>query len=375
MAGIYIHIPFCKQACHYCNFHFSTNLDREAAVVDAICKEINLRKDFLEDKKIETLYLGGGTPSLISQESFEKLLKHLSACFDLGDLKEFTLEANPDDISLEHLSMWKEIGVDRFSLGVQSFFDEDLVYMNRSHNSAQSYKSIELIKKAKFKNFSIDLIYGGHTTTAGMLLTNINEAVQMDIPHLSVYGMTVEKKTALHAFIEKGDLEKLDNSKQALQFTLLMEQMEEEGFEQYEISNYCKDKKYAVHNTNYWKAKPYLGFGPSAHSFDGNQRTWNIADNNAYVKAIESNSSFGTNEILSDKDKYNEYLLTGFRTKWGVQLKKIQNEFESFSSNFELILEKQMLAKTISDENGVLTLTPDGKLIADNVIAEFFATT
>lgn len=374
MSGIYLHIPFCKQACHYCNFHFSTNLDREADVVDAICKEIVLRKDFLFDKNIETLYLGGGTPSLISRESLEKLMKQLSTSYELTGLKEFTLEANPDDITEENLSMWKDIGVNRFSLGVQSFFDEDLVYMNRAHSSKQSYKSIELIRKARFANFSIDLIYGGHVTSSGMLLTNIHEAVQLKIPHLSIYGMTVEEKTALHSFIEKGKLEALDDAKQAFQFNLVMDQMAEDGYDQYEISNYCKDRKYAKHNTNYWKGAAYVGFGPSAHSFDGLKRSWNISDNNAYVTSIENGELFSKEELLTDKDKYNEYLLTGLRTKWGVSLEKIETEHKAFLSVFKTALENQKDSKKIIVDSGKLLLSKEGKLIADNVISEFFAT-
>jgi len=335
---------------------------------------MNLRKDFLPEKKIETLYLGGGTPSLISQKSLNTLLDNLSKHFDISDLKEFTLEANPDDITVENLAMWKEVGVDRFSLGVQSFFDEDLEYMNRAHNSKQSYKSIERIKKAKFANFSIDLIYGGHTTTSGMLLTNIHEAFQLKVPHMSIYGMTVEEKTALVSFIEKGTMEPIDDAKQAEQFILVMDQLAEDGYEQYEISNYCKDQKYAIHNTNYWKGAAYVGFGPSAHSFNGNQRTWNVADNNAYVKAINEGGAYSKNEELSAKDKYNEYLLIGLRTKWGVQLNTIKTDYQEFITTFEDALRKQTQAKMIVSTGDEITLSQKGKLVADNVISEFFAT-
>jgi len=374
MVGIYIHIPFCKQACHYCNFHFSTNLDREEAVVQAICSEIRMRHDFLQEKKVASLYLGGGTPSILSQASLEALLKQIEKFYDVSELEEFTIEANPDDITAQSLALWHTLGINRISLGVQSFFDEDLEYMNRAHTSKQSYRSIELIKKSKIKNFSIDLIYGGHTTTAGMLLTNINEAVQLKIPHLSVYGMTVEKKTALHAFIEKGELSPLDEEKQALQFTFLMDQMEEEGYEQYEISNYCKKRKYALHNTNYWKAKPYIGFGPSAHSFNGEQRMWNISDNNAYVKAISNKSAYSETEILTKKDKYNEYLLTGLRTMWGVDMKRVETDHKSFLNVFEAGLARQLKTKMLVKEDNQITLTKEGKLVADNVIADLFET-
>ncbi len=374
MSGIYLHIPFCKQACHYCNFHFSTNLDRESAVIDAICREIQMRKDFLPTKKIETLYLGGGTPSVISEESLKNLIAELSEVYDLSSLREFTLEANPDDITVENLEMWKEVGVNRFSLGVQSFFDEELEYMNRAHSSSQSYKSIDLIRKARFANFSIDLIYGGHLTSSGMMLMNIHEAVQLKIPHLSIYGMTVEEKTALHSFIQTGKMDPIPETKQAEQFSLVMEQMAEDGYEQYEISNYCKSKKYALHNTNYWKGASYVGFGPSAHSFNGEMRAWNISDNNAYVKAIDGGASYSKEERLSDKDKYNEYIMTGLRTKWGVNRAIVTNEFAAFADTFEAGLAQQLESKCIEEKEESFVLTQTGKLIADNVISELFAT-
>ena len=341
-------------------------------MIDAICAEIELKQDYLKDTEVETLYFGGGTPSVLKEHHFQKLIGALKGICTLESLKEFTIELNPDDVHEENIAIWKDISVNRISLGIQSFFDEDLEYMNRSHTSAQAYKSVELLNKKGFKNISIDLIYGGHTTSSGMLLTNINEAISLKVPHMSIYGMTVEKKTALHSFIEKGKYPALDDDLLSLQYMLLMETMEEEKYEHYEISNFCKKSKYALHNTNYWKQKSYLGLGPSAHSFNGSERSWNIADNLAYIKAMETGETFNKTEILTDKNKFNEWVMTSLRTKWGCALRLFSDQYAQFEASFRKTMQSHIQGNFAVVENDALVLTKEGKLISDNLISEYF---
>lgn len=329
MAGIYIHIPFCKQACSYCDFHFSTNFSRKQAVIDAILNEIEIRAPYLEGEKIETIYFGGGTPSVLSQQELNAIFEQLYQCFPISKQVEVTLEANPDDLSIPKLKELVSSPVNRLSIGIQSFFEEDLRFMNRAHSAKEALASIQNAQQLGFESLNIDLIFGGQTTSDKMWEKNLTQFVDLKIPHLSAYSLTVEEKTALAHQIEKGKLSPLDDSKNYRHYLRLQEFIQANGYEQYELSNYCTNKAFSKHNTAYWFGKKYLGIGPSAHSFNGTSRQWNVKNNIAYVKAIESGTAFFEEETLSEEDQYHEYLITSLRTKWGINLSEISSRFSN----------------------------------------------
>ena len=373
MAGIYIHIPFCKKACHYCNFHFSTSTDGIESMLNAIEKEILLRGD-LHNTTIETIYIGGGTPSLISVRLLNKLLDSIRSKYNLVSDAEITLEANPDDINKESAIAWKDLGINRFSIGIQSFIEKDLIWMNRAHNAIQSRSCIETIQNAGFDNFSIDLIYGSHGQTMDQWNNNLEIAYSYDIPHLSCYALTVEDGTALHKMILNKKKEPVDTDNQSLFFEALIESTRKAGYEHYEISNFAKPGMESKHNSSYWEGIPYVGFGPSAHSFDGNKRRWNIAHNMQYVKSIENNSILFEEETLDEVDKLNEYIMTSLRRKnglkkahilthWGLQsLDKIDKEIMPYVNS----------GKVLNTENQYI-LTDEGKFFADGIAAALFS--
>ncbi len=335
MAGIYIHIPFCKQACSYCDFHFSTKLSGKQNFIDALLKEIELRASYLENEKVETIYFGGGTPSLLSQEELDLIVDQLQKNFFIDSTAEITLEANPDDLSRLKLKELASSPINRLSIGIQSFFEKDLRFMNRAHSATEALNSIQDAQNIGFENLNIDLIFGGPTTSDGMWEKNLEQFVKLKIPHLSAYSLTVEEKTALAHQIEKGRVSPIDDSKNYRHYLALQEVIQANGYEQYELSNYCNNEQYSRHNTAYWFGKKYLGLGPSAHSFDGNSRQWNVNNNIAYVKAIKSGAPFFEKEILSEIDQYHEYLITSLRTKWGVQYVDISTKFsKSIQTHF-----------------------------------------
>ena len=313
MAGIYIHIPFCKQACSYCDFHFSTQLSNKEKVLKALEEEIQLRSNYLRDEIIETIYLGGGTPSLLNKAELNSIFSTIQENFLLADQPEVTLEANPDDLSIEKLTALRETPINRLSIGVQSFFDEDLRFMNRAHSSSEAITSIKNAQRLGFENISIDLIFGSQTTTNEMWQENLAQFFEFNISHLSAYSLTIEEKTALAHNIEKGVASSLDEDKNYQQYLLLQKAIQQNGFEQYELSNYCKNESYSRHNTSYWQGKKYLGIGPSAHSFDGISRQWNIKNNTLYCKSIQQKLPNFEREVLTEIDRYHEYLITNLR--------------------------------------------------------------
>ena len=371
MAGIYIHVPFCKQACHYCNFYFSTSLGNKEKFVKALIAEIELSKDYLQGEKIETIYFGGGTPSLLTKQEIESIVNKLSAHYDLSGLKEFTFETNPDDLDKEKIGELKELGklgLNRFSIGVQSFFDADLKYMNRAHNSAEALSSIKRVQDAGFNNITIDLIYGTPTMNDESWLKNLETAFSLNVPHISSYALTVETKTALDKRIRKGESLPVNEEQSARQFQILMAEMKKAGYEQYEISNFAKPGHYAVHNSNYWSGKKYLGLGPSAHSYNKVGRRWNVANNGNYIQAIRENKIPFEEEILTEAQIVNERIMTSLRTMWGMRIA------ECGMRNAELI---QEALKTINPsyyiyKDGVLTLTDEGKLFGDAISSALF---
>lgn len=371
MAGIYIHIPFCKQACSYCDFHFSTNFEKNRTqLIDSICRELEIRKDYLTGETIKTIYFGGGTPSLLRVHEIEAILNSISNNFETDSEMEVTLEVNPDDVSENQLNNWKKCGVNRLSIGVQSFLKADLAWMNRAHNENESQKAIELAKSHGFL-LTIDLIYGLPNTSLKKWDYNIQKAIDVAPEHISAYCLTVEQKTTLAKWVKDNKIKPADEDEQASQFLYLVDKLSEHGYEQYEVSNFARDGHYAKHNSNYWLGINYLGVGPSAHSFDGKSRSWNIANNAQYIKKITENQSFFEVEQLSNKNRFNEYLMTGLRTKWGVDFKKL-NTIHNIPNAIMQKIDNYEKEGYLNKESDKLILTNKGKLIADQIASELF---
>ena len=373
-AGIYIHIPFCKQACTYCNFHFSTSLKHKEEIISAIITEITLRKQFLEGKTIQSIYFGGGTPSLLTSPELNLILENIAASFTIENDVEITLEANPDDINTQKLIELKTSGINRISLGIQSFYDRDLLMMNRSHNAGQAEKSLQLIKDAGFENITADLIYGIPDQSNAEWESNIQKLLSFNINHISCYALTVEPKTKLFHLIAKNKMLSPDENHAAEQFEILTALLIADGYEHYEISNFAKNQKYSRHNTSYWSGNWYAGFGPSAHSYNGISRQWNISNNALYVKNINSGMDFFESEHLTKSQQINEFIMVSLRTMWGLD----KNQFEKKYGESELKqlmkgAEKYITENYISDTNGYLIITSKGKFVSDGIIAELFS--
>lgn len=372
MAGIYIHIPFCKQACFYCDFHFSTSLKKKDELIGCLIKEIEIRKDELDNATIETIYFGGGTPSILSTQEINRLIEAVYSNFKVVDHPEITLEANPDDLSEDKIIELSKSAINRLSIGVQSFFEHDLKLMNRAHNSLEAKASIALATQY-FKNISVDLIYGIPDCTNEQWRENIQTALSFNVPHISSYALTVEPKTALASFIKKGIIKNVNDEKAEEQFLILIDELEKADFVHYETSNFGKKGFFSKNNTAYWQGKSYLGIGPSAHSFDGKQRSWNVRNNAKYIKSIQQNLLPLERETLSNTDRYNEYIMTGLRTIWGISLKKV---FTDFGNTYLQYLEKQ--SKKYIDqellyiENGILRTTQKGKFLSDGIASDLF---
>ena len=376
MAGIYLHIPFCKQACTYCNFHFTTSQRYKNEFVKAIIKEIDLQKDFLRNESIATIYFGGGTPSLLTIEEACLVLEKIKKEFSLEKNIEITLEANPDDISKEKLLGWKDIGINRLSIGIQSFFEEDLVWMNRAHNQQQAYKCIEDSLAAGFDNISIDLIYGSHLLSDERWEKNIaTSSINYKIPHLSCYALTVEEKTPLHKQILLKKTVDVDPDKQARHFMILMEKLKQNGYEHYEVSNFAMPGFRSRHNSSYWQGKKYLGLGPSAHSYDGIIRKWNVANNIKYIESINKGVVESETEVLTETQKFNEYIMISLRTKEGLNLETIKTNWgEDKLTTMKRRLEKFKEHNLVNAAGTTIQLTNEGMLMADGIASDLFVT-
>ncbi|HEU4858653.1 MAG TPA: radical SAM family heme chaperone HemW [Chitinophagaceae bacterium] len=368
MAGIYIHIPFCRQACHYCNFHFSTSLRYKNELLAALLKETELQKDYLGNELVETIYFGGGTPSILQISDLRLQTEKIREIFSVSDDAEITLEANPDDISEEKLAGWKEIGINRLSIGVQSFFEEDLLWMNRAHNAQQAIDNLQLAIK-QFDNITIDLIYGHPLLSNEKWKQNVVKVIALNIPHISCYALTVEPKTPLSKMIKEKKREGVQQEKQAEQFLLLMQWLEDAGYEHYEISNFAKPGFRSRHNSSYWQGKNYLGLGPSAHSFNGESRQWNISNNNTYIESLEKITIPFEKETLTPSQKTNEYIMTALRTKEGLDLDKLPG---SVSHELRAASNKFIGSGRLILRENKLILTKEGKLFADGIAAELF---
>ena len=372
MAGIYIHIPFCKQACYYCDFHFSTSLRKKDELVNALVKEMELRKQELNDQTIETIYFGGGTPSLLSIDELRLLIDSVYENFEVVSNPEITIEANPDDLTNQRINALTTLPINRLSIGVQSFFDKDLKLMNRAHNANEAKECLEEAIK-HFDNITIDLIYGIPGLSNERWTKNIDTALSFNIPHLSSYALTVEPRTALEAFINKGKIPNIDEELAEEQFQILTEKLEASGYVHYELSNFGRPNYFSKHNTSYWQGKPYLGFGPSAHSFNGKQRSWNVRNNSIYINSISHGVLPMETEELTTTDQYNEHVMTGLRTIWGVSLEKVEQEFGKLYKTYLLEQAQKHIDKQLLYINGDKVLvTKKGKFLSDGIASELF---
>lgn len=378
MSGIYIHIPFCKQACHYCDFHFSTSIKKKEELLSALKTELVLRKQEFQGQIVETIYFGGGTPSILTIGELRLLIEEVYRNYQVVENPEITLEANPDDLlsvqaqSRTIFEEYLDIGINRLSIGIQSFFEDDLKSMNRAHSANEAKECLENATKY-FDNITIDLIYGIPNMSLEKWNENLRSAFNFGINHISAYALTVEPKTALDIFIKKGTYPSLNDDLALKHFNLLVSETEKKGFIQYEVSNFGKPDYFSKHNTSYWQGKPYLGIGPSAHSFNGKRRSWNVANNTKYIQSISQHKLPSEIEDLSGKDMFNEYVMTGLRTIWGISLDKIKSEFGSeYKESLEISAEKYIKDGLLFRENQILKTTNKGKFLADGIASDLF---
>ncbi|MDC6350251.1 radical SAM family heme chaperone HemW [Zeaxanthinibacter sp. PT1] len=372
MSGIYIHIPFCKQACHYCDFHFSTNTKHLESMVGALQKELLLRKDELGNKEIKTIYFGGGTPSLLGIEDLDRIINTVHKHFPVSAEPEITLEANPDDLSSAKVKDLAHSHINRLSIGVQSFFEEDLKLMNRAHNAEEAKRCLELASDY-FDNISLDLIYGIPGMDMERWERNLQTATSFNIPHISSYALTVEPRTALKHMIEKGQVPPVNDEAAERHFKHMVGYLEHRGFVHYELSNFAMPGYFSENNSAYWLGKHYLGIGPSAHSYDGQSRGWNIRNNTKYIKAIQEGELPISIEELSKRDRYNEYVMTGLRTIWGVSIEKVATEYGSLYKDYLIEqAEKLIRLELVKQTDNTLHVTSKGKFLTDGIAADLF---
>lgn len=372
MAGIYIHVPFCKVKCHYCDFHFSTQLNNRGKMVDAMLKELALRKNYLGGEGIDTIYFGGGTPSVLEGNFIGDIIKAVRDNYDVNSGYEMTLECNPDDLDEHRLAELAVLGINRLSIGIQSFDDDVLQFMNRAHNSSQARNAVLWAKKAGFDNITIDLIYGVPGSTPQSWANELSQMLDLGVPHLSAYCLTIEENTVFGNWLKKGQIKAFADDESLVQFQYLMDFAKANGYDQYEISNFGKPNYFSRHNSAYWQGKKYLGIGPSAHSYDQETRGWNMAHNIKYIQAIENNRSFFEDETLSQKDRFNEYLLIRLRTKWGLDLTDMCKISAQMTEQASLLMDEYVQENKLQKNGSIYTLTDHGKYIADSISADLF---
>ncbi len=374
MSGIYIHIPFCKQACNYCDFHFSTSLHTKDALVNALIKEIEWRKSYLPNAKIETIYFGGGTPSVLSEKELGSIFDKIHHTFSIPSNAEITVECNPDDLNNDKLQVLKSLQVNRLSIGLQSFNEGELIWMNRAHNAIESESSVKRAQDKGFENITIDLIYGSKFSNLANWKKTLDKAIALDVKHISSYNLTIEEKTKLGYDFKTKKETAIDDDKSSDLFLEMIERLEKNKFTHYEISNFAKEGFVSKHNSNYWKGVSYFGFGPSAHSYDGESRQWNVSNNARYISKLEKNeSTFFEKEILTIENRFNEYLLTSLRTMWGIDMAWLKSHFDSelsvtLKQNIQPYLDKNLMV--LKDNHYILTQS--GKLLADNIASDLF---
>ncbi|MDA8808011.1 radical SAM family heme chaperone HemW [Flavobacteriaceae bacterium] len=371
MSGIYIHIPYCKQACHYCNYHFSTSLNNKESVINSMLKEIEIKSVGSNDL-IQTIYFGGGTPSFFATKEINKIINSIFEKFQISENPEITLEANPDDLSKAKLIELSQSYINRLSIGVQSFNDDELKLMNRSHNSNDAKTCINNALKY-YDNISIDLIFGMPNSNLKTWESNLNYVTSWNLNHMSAYALTVEPKTALESFVKKNIIKPLNEDLVFEQHEFMCNKMSKHEYVNYELSSFAKKGYFSRNNSAYWLRKKYIGIGPSAHSFDGSYRSWNVSNNSLYIKDISENKMFSGREKLSIIDKYNEYVMTGLRTKWGISLTYLENNFGSYyKNNFETRIIKYVNTSLVVIKDDVFRTTIKGKFLADGIASELF---
>lgn len=372
MAGIYIHIPFCRKRCHYCDFFKSTDLSQKARLLEGLKKELQSRAPELVSEEINTIYFGGGTPSVLLIDELKDLLNIIYQNYQVAGNAEITLEANPDDLRQAILSALKQIGFNRLSMGVQSFSESDLKLMNRRHGVMQAVQSVKWAKKAGFSNISIDLIYGLPNQTIEEWERNVRIAVELDVQHVSAYNLTYHEGTVFYEQLKKGILQELPDELSLQQFEMLVKILKEAGFEHYEISNFCKPGLYSQHNSSYWKSRKYLGIGPSAHSYDLASRRWNVSSISKYLEGLENNQPYFETEILTEQDRYNDFIITGLRTVWGISEEYIQSTFSSkYFNHFVKMKAKYLQSGQLISNSGTTSISPEGLFISDKIMADF----
>ncbi|MDG1517353.1 MAG: radical SAM family heme chaperone HemW [Flavobacteriales bacterium] len=373
MAGVYIHIPFCKQACHYCNFYFSTTFEKyRSELVAALVQEMKLKSLLFKGKEVETIYFGGGTPSLLIEEEFRTIFNGLKESFKIGKVEEVTIEANPDDVTVENLAIWQSYGINRISLGVQSFFEDDLEQMNRSHSSKQAHNAIKRIKESGIDNYSVDFMFALPLLSNEQLEKNLQIAIDYKVPHVSCYNLTIKEQTALMALIKKGKIEDLSEEKSIQQFKIVMNRLGSNRYHQYEISNYALEGYQSKHNSSYWYQKPYLGIGPSAHSFYESKRSFNISSISKYIKLLGEGKDYFEVEELTEKEFFNEFIMTRLRTSKGLDRRDLEIIFPKFVDAFKEKTSNYLRGGQLAFFGDEYRLTPEGKLMADYITSEFF---
>jgi oxygen-independent coproporphyrinogen-3 oxidase len=373
MAGIYFHIPFCRKACHYCDFHFSTSGKYVDDMVKAQCMEMEFRRDYLEEETLETIYFGGGTPSVLTGDQLKRYFDRIESLFEIAPGAEFTLEGNPDDLTPQQLRLFREVGINRLSIGVQSFREEDLVFMNRSHRASQSERAVKSAQDIGIENITIDLIYAIPGLDLDAWQENLRQAIDLDVPHISSYCLTIEEKTVFGKRYERGELSEIDSSRAEEQFLCSIDVLGAAGLKQYEVSNFAREGMESRHNTSYWKGKKYLGIGPSAHSYNGKSRSWNVSNNAVYMKGIFAGKPVFESETLDDRTRYNEYIMTGLRTVRGIDTQVISDRFGiSFSMDNEEKISIWMDQGKLIQKDHIFTLSPTGFLWADRISSDFF---
>ena len=373
MSAIYIHIPYCKQKCTYCNFYFRTNLKDKNNLIESLIKEISLTKNYLKGTKLKSLYFGGGTPSLLNKENLDLILRKVKKYYQISSETEITIECNPEDLTIEKLKDLKNLGFNRLSIGVQSFIDQDLILMNRNHDRNQAINSVKNAQIAGFKNISIDLIFSLPNQSLKDWNENLKIAFELDIQHISSYSLTIEEKTKMKYMIDNNKLSVLEEVESSNHFRLLVQECEKRGFIQYEISNFGKKNFFSTHNSNYWVGSEFLGIGPSAHSYNGESRRWNISSNSKYIQSIKNNIIPSNKEKLTNSEKFNDYIMTSLRTIWGSDLILIKKKFgSSIYSDLNKHIQKWIKSKDVYQEKEKIYLTTKGKFISDSICSDLF---
>lgn len=371
---LYLHIPYCRKACHYCDFHFSTNLSTRESLVDAMIREIALRRDYLPERNLSTIYFGGGTPSVLTAQELDRLLSEIARHFTIDEAAEITLEANPDDLDAQTLLNLQQAGINRLSIGIQTFDNDMLRYLNRIHTGEESEMVVKRAQDTGIRNLSLDLMYGLPAPDHALLERDLEKITSLGVSHLSAYCLTIEPRTAFGKWVETRKMAPIDEDFAAEQFEITVNRLAEAGYEQYEISNFARDDQFSRHNTAYWQRRPYLGIGPGAHSYDGQRtRQFNVSNNNQYIESLRRNEVPATVEELRPEDQANEYLLTGLRTRWGCDLDLLDRLSDGSFRELRRSQVKELLSRGwLQLTENTLFLTPAGRLFADRAATELF---